>query len=177
MKKTNIPNLITGLRIFLSSALLFLDFRTIVFISFYLFCGLTDILDGFIARKLHCQSPFGARLDSIADLMMCCAIVVTLIRQRQISAMVVVSVIVIAAIKIMSFAYTKMKFKKVSSIHTIGNKLTGLLFFFCPLTYGFWGNRLLIITGVFAFLSAVEELLILHRSKELDLNRKSLFLK
>lgn len=177
MKKTNIPNLITGLRMMLSFILLFLDFRSLAFISIYLLCGITDILDGFTARKMHCQSSFGAMLDSIADLLMCGAIVVTLIRQRQLSTVVIIGIILIFDIRIISIAYSKSKFKKASSIHTTANKLTGLLFFFCPLTYGIWGNRLLLITGVFAFLSAVEELLILRTSKKLDLNRKSIFLK
>ena len=34
----------------------------------YLCSGLTDILDGFLAGKLHQESALGAKLDSIADL-------------------------------------------------------------------------------------------------------------
>ena len=31
--------------------------------------GLTDALDGWLARKLRCESAFGAKLDSVADLL------------------------------------------------------------------------------------------------------------
>ena len=34
----------------------------------YIFCGLTDMVDGKIARKTGTTSTFGARLDTVADL-------------------------------------------------------------------------------------------------------------
>lgn len=33
----------------------------------YIICGITDMLDGFIARATHTTSQLGADLDSIAD--------------------------------------------------------------------------------------------------------------
>ena len=33
----------------------------------YLAAGLTDILDGFLARKMHWETALGAALDGIAD--------------------------------------------------------------------------------------------------------------
>ena len=35
----------------------------------YTFAGLTDVLDGWLARKTGRASEFGARLDSVADLL------------------------------------------------------------------------------------------------------------
>lgn len=40
-----------------------------MFFCFYTFAGITDVLDGFIARRTNTESDKGARLDSIADLM------------------------------------------------------------------------------------------------------------
>jgi len=34
----------------------------------YLLCGLTDMLDGAIARKNNIVSEFGAKLDTFADI-------------------------------------------------------------------------------------------------------------
>lgn len=34
----------------------------------YSLCGVTDVLDGFLARKLHTESKAGEWLDSFADL-------------------------------------------------------------------------------------------------------------
>ena len=38
------------------------------FLLVYIFCGITDILDGFIARKINATSELGSKLDSFADM-------------------------------------------------------------------------------------------------------------
>ena len=54
-------------RIFFSFLLVpFLGNRP-VFLAIYLYCGFSDVLDGYIARKTGTQSLTGARLDSLAD--------------------------------------------------------------------------------------------------------------
>jgi len=37
------------------------------FITCYLLCGISDILDGYLARKLKAQSALGSNLDTFAD--------------------------------------------------------------------------------------------------------------
>jgi len=37
------------------------------FLILYVICGLSDVLDGIIARKTNTTSNFGAKLDTIAD--------------------------------------------------------------------------------------------------------------
>ena len=49
--------------------LLFLPLGSVRFLAVYTLAGLTDALDGWLARKTGTASPFGARLDSIADLL------------------------------------------------------------------------------------------------------------
>ena len=39
-----------------------------MFFAIYALTGLTDVLDGWIARKMGSASQFGAKLDSVADL-------------------------------------------------------------------------------------------------------------
>ena len=176
MKKAYLPNLITLCRVILSLGLLLIDFQSIFFIPAYLLCGLTDILDGFIARKTDCETPSGAKLDSIADLFMCWMIFLTIIRQNRADSLVFAGISIIFMIRIGNAVFSKLKFGKMASIHTIANKLSGLLFFFCPLAYyALFGNTLLFITGLFAFLSASEEFLILFTAENLDPNRKSIF--
>lgn len=62
-------NAITGYRLIASFILAFLLyqsnlhlFKWLLGVSFF-----TDLIDGFLARKLKVQSSFGARLDSVAD--------------------------------------------------------------------------------------------------------------
>jgi len=177
MKKAYIPNMISLCRIVLSLSLLFIDFRSILFILVYLICGLTDPLDGTIARRTGSETPFGARLDSIADLFMCCIIIITMMKQNQINMLIFIGILIVFVLKIWDAVFSKIKFGKISSIHTVSNKLSGLLFFFCPLAYTLRGNNLLIITGILAFQASIEEFLIMFTSKSLDLNRKSILSK
>ena len=62
------PNICTMLRIVGTVGLLLIRPLTLPFYLLYTFCGITDVLDGTIARATNSTSEFGARLDSIADL-------------------------------------------------------------------------------------------------------------
>ena len=62
------PNICTMLRIVGTVGLLLIRPLTLPFYILYTFCGITDVLDGTIARATNSTREFGARLDSIADL-------------------------------------------------------------------------------------------------------------
>ena len=66
--KKSLPNYITFCRIIGSILLLFLKPFSIAFFAIYSICGISDLLDGYIARSTKTTSEFGAKLDSIADL-------------------------------------------------------------------------------------------------------------
>ena len=65
--KKNIANIITGIRILGSILLAFVPVFSVSFYAVYLTCGLSDMLDGTIARKTNISSSFGAKFDTIAD--------------------------------------------------------------------------------------------------------------
>ena len=67
--KWNMADTVTTLRIAASVFLLFLPLSSAGFLGVYTLAGLTDALDGWLARKTGTASEFGARLDSIADLL------------------------------------------------------------------------------------------------------------
>lgn len=60
-----IPNTLSIIRLIGSLICLFIDKQTTFFI--FLILGLTDILDGWFARKFNCVSIFGNFLDKVAD--------------------------------------------------------------------------------------------------------------
>ncbi|MCH1427700.1 MAG: CDP-diacylglycerol--glycerol-3-phosphate 3-phosphatidyltransferase [Alphaproteobacteria bacterium] len=72
-RKMNLPNLLTILRIIAAPIIAILIWRepsnAQLIIAFVLFCvaGLTDWLDGYLARKLKIESHLGRILDPIAD--------------------------------------------------------------------------------------------------------------
>lgn len=71
----NIPNALTLLRILLIPIFLvvfYLPYHWSYLVSALIFglAGLTDWLDGYLARKLNQSTPFGAFLDPVADKLM-----------------------------------------------------------------------------------------------------------
>ena len=66
--KNQIANIITSCRIVSSIGMLFCPVLSARFWILYLFCGMTDMVDGTIARKTKAVSEFGARLDTVADI-------------------------------------------------------------------------------------------------------------
>ena len=65
----HIPNILTIIRILLIPVILFYIFTGQYIIAFIVFTlsGLTDIADGFIARKFNLISNFGKLMDPLAD--------------------------------------------------------------------------------------------------------------
>ena len=62
-----LPNLVTSIRAAASGALIFTAPFSAAFWALYALAGLSDMLDGFLARGLHAETAAGARLDSAAD--------------------------------------------------------------------------------------------------------------
>ena len=61
-----IANLITALRIIVAIAMLFTIPLSVPFFWLYAVGGLSDMIDGTVARRCGSAGDFGARLDSIA---------------------------------------------------------------------------------------------------------------
>lgn len=177
MKQDYLPNLFTVCRVILSICLLFLTFQSFAFVLLYLICGLTDILDGYLARKLKAETHMGAKLDSLADLCMCGMIAVTIMRQTHDDRIILIGICAVFIIRIGCALFSKIKFREIAGIHTVANKLAGFLFFLCPLGFVHTGNISFYITGAVALLASAEEFFILLSSNILDVNRKSFFVK
>ena len=129
-----VANSITVSRMLFSLALLVLPPRSLPFAVLYLLCGLTDVLDGFIARKLHTESEKGAMLDSIADLIFAVVYAVKILPILKISLCVWIWTAIIAVTKIICIVIASKKVHRLEIEHSLGNKLTGLLLFLLPLS-------------------------------------------
>ena len=65
--KKHIANIITSSRIVLSLPLILIPLTSAWFYVLYLLCGLSDMVDGTVARRTSSASDFGARLDTLSD--------------------------------------------------------------------------------------------------------------
>ena len=127
-------NIITVSRIIFSLLLFVFKSDSYSFAVLYLLCGITDMLDGFIARKLHTESEKGARLDSIADLIFAVVYAVRILPLLSVPYWIWIWTAIIAVIKIAGIIVAGRKAKKLLIEHSFGNKLTGLLLFLLPLS-------------------------------------------
>ena len=169
-----VPNIITALRIIFTLLLFFIFDNNILFICLYLLCGLSDVLDGYIARKYHFESSFGAMFDSFADFIFDILILIVLFKLLGIK--IIYFIFIILVIKLFTFCIGYKKYKKLAFLHTCLNKISGILLFIFPIIYLIFRLDMLIyILFVFTFISAFEELIITLKSKELDLDIKCIF--
>ena len=135
--KKHIANIITGSRIVFSLLLLFIPLSSALFYIFYLFCGLTDMIDGTIARKTGAVSNFGAKLDTASDFVFMAVCVVKLLPKINISVWLWIWIAIIAIVKVINIVMGFIRRKKLVALHTVFNKITGLLLFLLPLTLQF----------------------------------------
>jgi CDP-diacylglycerol--glycerol-3-phosphate 3-phosphatidyltransferase len=172
-----LPNVLSGLRILLAIGLLLIPPLGLTFYVLYLICGLTDILDGALARRLQAESSFGSRLDSFADFLLVCILLWLLIPVIVPSGVVLIWVVGIGLLRLLAACTARIRFGRWCFLHTWGNKLTGGLLFLYPLSLCIVpsGGMQYTLCSI-ATLTAIEELLIELTSKTWNANRKTIFL-
>ena len=130
-------NLITSCRILLSLLLLFFPALSPGFYGLYLAAGLSDMLDGFVARRTNSASPLGAKLDSMADLVFLAVCLIKLLPVLTLPVWLWGWVGMIALLRLVNILSGFVCRKKLVLLHTRANKLTGALLFLLPLSLGF----------------------------------------
>ena len=130
--KKQFPNLLSGGRLFLAGVMGILPVSGAAFAVLYLLCGLTDVLDGWLARRLRAESEFGAKLDSATDVCFLCVSLVRLWPVLRPGVPVLLFAIGVALVRLCAAAAAWVRFGQPGFLHTWGNKLTGLLLFLFP---------------------------------------------
>jgi len=129
-----IANVITIFRIAASIVLLFCPVFSPVFYTLYIAAGLSDMLDGFVARKTDTVSKFGARLDTIADFVFVVVCLIKLLPTLRIPAWLYIWIGIIALIKVVNIISGFAVQRGFVAVHSVMNKATGVLLFLLPLT-------------------------------------------
>ena len=132
--KRQLANLITGLRIAFSVALLFLKPFSDLFLVLYIAAGITDMIDGTAARKTGTVSKFGAKFDTTADFILVAVCLIKIIPVIDLPVWLIIWIIAIAVIKAVNLISGYVMRKEIVVSHTVMNKATGLLLFILPLT-------------------------------------------
>ena len=127
-------NTITFFRIAAGIVLLFCPVFSPAFYVFYIVAGVSDMLDGFVARKTNTASRFGARLDTIADFVLVVVCLIKLLPVLRIPAWLYIWIGIIALIKVINIISGFVVQKRFVTVHSVMNKATGALLFLLPLT-------------------------------------------
>jgi len=169
-------NIITIGRMALAFSLLLIKPLSILFFVIYALCGISDILDGYIARKTNTSSKPGEILDSIADLIFISIMLIIFIPLLTWDPWMLYWVGVIAFIRFLSLGIGLVKYHTMPFLHTWSNKAAGIVLFCFPLLYYTTGLAVTsFIVCCIASMSAFEELIITIRSKRLNRNVVSIF--
>ena len=160
----HLPNILSSLRIVGALALLLTNASSIPFWALYIACGISDIADGWLARKLKCATRTGALLDSLADFcfVACCAwkILPTL----ELPKWLWIGAGVIVAIKVVNQLLALVLYGRCCFPHTLANKWTGfLLFIAVPMTV--WSVIPISIVAIVAASAAIHEGCVIARAE------------
>ena len=126
-------NIITCIRIVCSIALLFCPVFSPAFYVLYITAGVSDMIDGTVARKTRTVSAFGSKLDTAADFVLVVVCLIRLIPVIHVPIWLTVWIIVIAVIRAVNLISGYVIRKETVVLHTAMNKATGILLFVLPL--------------------------------------------
>lgn len=178
MKKyLTVPNVLTSLRIAGAAAMLVIEPFTALFFAVYTFSGLSDALDGYIARATGTASAFGAKLDSAADLLFYTVMMVRILPElvRLLPGWIWIWVGAILLLRVCVYVTAALKYRRFAAVHTYLNKATGLTVFLIPY---FAGHAALtpwcVASCTVAILAAAEELALHLSAKEYCPERKTI---
>ena len=132
-------NALTVSRIVLSVALLALPALSPGFLIVYALAGVTDMLDGYVARRTGTESDFGARLDSIADLVLVVVCLVKILPAIVVPTWLWIWVAAIALVKAANAISGLVVEKRLVMPHTTANKVAGLAVFLVPFAIPLFG--------------------------------------
>ena len=135
----HLPNILSLLRMVGAVALLLSDVSGVLFGVLYIVCGISDIADGWLARKLKCATRTGALLDSVADIcfVACCAwkflpilgSALPLCFSKELPQWLWLGAGVIVVIKIVNQLSALVMYRRCCFPHTTANKWAGFLLF------------------------------------------------
>ncbi len=123
--KKHLANIITGSRTVMAIILFTFKEITTPFLIIYLLCGITDLIDGPIARKTNNTSELGAKLDSLGDTLTYLAMGKTVVLSHIIPVKTAVWFLIPLTAMLVSGLISKIKFHSFILTHTISSKIFG----------------------------------------------------
>lgn len=179
-KHISVPNILSFYRLISFPIVLYfvLIQNEKVFILLLIINLITDVLDGFIARRFNLVTEFGARIDSIADIgTYILAFTGILIFKSLEFAPFLPSFYVFLTLFVATQLLSIIKFNQISSLHLYSWKIGGYIqgcFFFILFTFDFF-TVFYYITIYWGILSFCEHIVIQLLLPQMKSNQKGLY--
>lgn len=141
--------------------MIFFEFISLPFMIIYLIAGFSDMLDGFVARRINIQSTLGSRLDTLADTVFFAVCIFRAWNYLSLESGQIIMIGIVLLIKV-STALINFVLRNsfIADVHSGINKITGLLLFLLPIalnlpvfSYCAW------VMIIIALLSSADELI------------------
>ncbi|MBQ7688665.1 MAG: CDP-alcohol phosphatidyltransferase family protein [Clostridia bacterium] len=125
-------NLITISRIVCAVILFFFQDVNGAFLAIYAYCGISDLIDGPIARKTNKTSNLGALLDTVGDVATYVALAKILLSKHLVPAWAVIWYVSAAAGILSAGLVALARFHRFFVVHSLFGKVMGLFAFLMP---------------------------------------------
>lgn len=163
-----IPNTLTMARIVGAGILLLFSPLSAGFFVVYSICGVTDVLDGYIARLTGQAGEIGAKLDSVADLLFYSMTLIKIFPRLfwMLPQWLWGATGGVVLIRVVSYLAVAVKYHRFASMHTCLNKLSSFMLFWTPyLMMTHYIIHYCVISCAVAAAAAVQELYLHVREK------------
>lgn len=179
-KKLTLPNLLSASRLFMFPFLIYFAYTLYARAFAWVFIAslITDIADGYLARRLNQITSFGSKLDSWGDLTNFLAAIygIYMLYPDEFSSYSILFIILFA-LNLFGITMLFLKFKKLIGMHLYSSKITGYVqgfFLMCWFLLGFnvW---LFMIMFTISLLSYLEEIILILILRKPDHDLKGLF--
>ncbi len=162
-------NILTVLRIICGLLILVFPAFSGWFYFLYILGGVTDAVDGTVARKLGQESDFGARLDTIADFVFALSVAIKIVDSQFVPLWAIIWMGIIVVIKIGGPIAGYIKYHELRTVHSKLNKACGIVVYLVLLIRAQWiGTLGLIVVCTFATIAAIVEFIEIFFARKAD---------
>ena len=130
-----LPNLISISRGVAAIAILFTTAFSLPFWALYVWCGISDMIDGPLARRLGAESKSGAAIDSISDFVFVIAAAIKIIPALTLPSWLWWVIGAVALVQVLRMAYLYFRKGGAEGLHDKANKIIGVVLYLLPFLF------------------------------------------
>ena len=114
--------------------MIFIPTLSVPFLIVYAYTGLSDAVDGFVARKLKITSEFGSKLDTVSDLLFYVTMMLLIFPYlvKYLPGFIMMTIYIIFGFRMILYLLVWMYRRVIMSSHSYFNKATGLMVYLVP---------------------------------------------